>query len=162
VVLEQRLERRRINTDEMTDLTTLAATLLTNFATIRLRRCEQLWTRPVPDPPLQLYCKLLQIALRGQNLILSCNRQYLRQRLLDDGCRAFLDRLEGDGPHGWRLHFFCLDPQAIAVLYDAGLGECGPGETVRFDAEEFVMHRLRQLERCGRLDKPADWWWWFD
>jgi hypothetical protein len=47
-------------------------------------------------------------------------------------------------------------------LYDAGLGECGPGETVRFDAEEFVMHRLRQLERSRRLDKPADWWWWFD
>jgi len=63
MVLQQPLEGRRINTDEMTDLTTLAATLLSNFVTIRLRRCEQLWTWPVPDPPLQLYCKLLQIAL---------------------------------------------------------------------------------------------------
>jgi hypothetical protein len=162
MVLEQPLERRRINTGDMTDLLTLAAALLNDFATIRLRRCEQLWTWPVLDPPLDLRCKFLEIALRGQTLILGCNRQYLRQRLLDDGYRAFFDRLEGDGPDCWRLHFFCLDPSAIAVLYDAGLGECGPGDPVTLDPEKLVTRRLRQLERCGRLSKPNDWWWWFD
>ena len=116
----------------------------------------------MPDPPLDLYCKLLQTTLRGQSLILDCNRQYLRQRLLEDGYRAFFDRLERDGLHGWRLHFFCLEPSAVPVLYDAGLGECGPGKTMSFDAEEFVIRRLSQLEQSGRLDKPTDWWWWFD
>ena len=125
----------------MTDLPTLAATLLTNFATIRLRRCERLWTWAVEDPSAR---PLLQVATdyaARSKLILGCNRQYLRQRLLDDGHRAFFDRLEGDGPHGWRLHFFCLDPSAIAVLYDAGLGECGPGETVSV--------RRRRNSSCG-------------
>ena len=37
-----------------------------------------------------------------------------------------------------------------------------PGDPVNFDAEEFVVMQLRQLERSGRLDKPSDWWWWFD
>jgi len=162
MVLEQPSEGCRINTGNMTDLTTLAAALLSNFATIRLRRCERLWTWPVPDAPLQLYCKLLQIALQCQSLILRCNRLYLRQRLLDDGHRAFFDRLEGGGPDGWRLHFFCLDQSAIAMLHGAGLGECGPGDPVTFDPEKFVIRRLRQLERCGRLSKPNDWWWFFD
>jgi hypothetical protein len=35
----------------------------------------------VEDLPLDLYCKLLRTTLRGQNLILGCNRQYLRQPL---------------------------------------------------------------------------------
>ena len=142
----------------MTDLSTLAATLLANFTTIRLR---SVWPEE-PEPPLDLHRELLQIALRGQNLILGCNRQYLRQRLLDDGHRAFFDHLEGDGPDGCRLHFFCLDPLANAVLYDAGLGECGPGEPVTFDPAKFVERRLRLLERSGRLDKSTDWWWFFD
>jgi hypothetical protein len=146
----------------MTDLSTLAVTLLANFVTIRLRRCEEWWTWPVENPSLELHCKLLQTTLRGQMLTFRCNRQYLRQRLLDDGYRAFFDHLESDGPDGWRLHFFCLDPSAVAPLYDAGLGECGPGAPVRLDAEEFVTQRLSQLERCGRLSRPNDWWWWLD
>jgi hypothetical protein len=146
----------------MTDLSTLAGTLLTNFTTVRLRRCEQLWTWPVPDPSLRLHCKLLQITLRCQMLTLRCNRQYLRQRLLDDGYRAFFDQLEGDGPDGWRLHFFCLDPSAAAILYDAGLGECSPCAPVSLVPVEFVMSRLSQLDQCGRLSRPNDWWWWHD
>jgi hypothetical protein len=139
----------------MTDLPTLAATLLSNFATIRLRRREKLLTWPVSVLPLDLHCKVLEITL-------GCNRQYLRQRLLDDGHRAFFDRLEGDGLDGWRLHFFCLDPSAIPVLHNAGVGKCGPGDPVTLNPEKFIARRLRQLERAGRLDKPADWWWFFD
>ena len=70
MVLEQPLEGRRLNTDGMTDLPTIAAALLANFATIRLRRCERLWTWPMSDPSLTLYCKVLEITL-------GCNRQYL-------------------------------------------------------------------------------------
>ncbi len=43
---------------------------------------------------------------------------------------------------------------------DIGVGECGPGKAVTFDPEQFVMHRLRQLERTGRLDMPDGWWDW--
>jgi hypothetical protein len=81
---------------------------------------------------------------------------------MDDGYRAFFDHIEGDGAEGSRLHYFCLDPSAIAVLNDAGLGECGPGEAVTIDPEKFVMRRLRQLDQAGRLSKQNDWWWFFD
>jgi DNA invertase Pin-like site-specific DNA recombinase len=81
---------------------------------------------------------------------------------LERGHRAFFDRIEGGGPDGWRLHFFILDPSAVAGLKVAGVGECGPGEVAKFDAKEFVTRRLRQLERSGRLNRPNDWWWRFD
>jgi hypothetical protein len=81
---------------------------------------------------------------------------------LDGGHRAFIDLIEGDGPDGWRLHFFCLDPSAVTVLHAAGIGEVGPGETVHFDAKEFVIRRLRCLELSGRLNKLNDWWRRFD
>jgi hypothetical protein len=81
---------------------------------------------------------------------------------LDDGHRAFFDRIEGGGPDGWRFHFFCRDPSAVVLLCAARVGEVGPGDPVSFDAKEFVIRRLRYLERTARLDKPNDWWWWFD
>jgi hypothetical protein len=158
MVLEQRLEGDWINTSVMTDLSTLAATLLTNFATVRLRHCEQLWTWPAEKPSLGLHSNLLEITLRGQMLILRCNRQYLRQRLLDDGYRAFFDRIGGGGSAGWRLDFFCLDPAAVGVLRDTELGEWGPGDLATFDPEKFVLRRLRQMERAGRLGQPNEWW----
>ena len=145
----------------MNDLPTLAATLLTNFATVRIARCESLWIRPVPDPtPPRHRHKLLSRALARETLIMNCHRQHLQHRLLEQGHRAFFDRMEGSGPDGWRLHFFCLDPAAVSVLYDVGVGACGPGKAVTFCPEQFVMHRLGQLERTGRLDKPDEWWDW--
>ena len=49
---------------------------------------------------------------------------------------------------------------AVSVLHDVGVGACGPGNAVTFDPEQFVMHRLGQLERTGRLDPPHGWWDW--
>ena len=91
---------------------------------------------------------------------MNCHRQHLQQRLLEQGHRAFFDRIEGGGPNGWRLHFFCRDTAAVSVLYDVGVGVCGPGGAVNVDAEQFVMHRLGQLERTGRLDTSDGWWDW--
>lgn len=162
MVLEHCSQANRINTGTMTELSALAATLLTNFVTVKLRRCEALWTWPVDNPSLELHCRLLQATLRAQMMILGCNRMYLRQRLLDDGHRAFFDYLESDGPEGWRLHFFCRSPSAVAVLQNAGLGECRPGDPVRLDPKRFVMRRLRCLERCGRIDSREDWCWFLD
>ena len=146
----------------MTDPTTVAAILLANFVTIQIPRCERLQSRPDPDLSLRRYIESRSIALAGEHLVADCHRHILRQRLLDDGHRAFFDRVEGGGPEGWRLHFFCRDPLAATALHDAGLGECGSGDPVNFNAEEFVIRRLHYLERTARLYKPNDWWWWFD
>jgi hypothetical protein len=144
----------------MTDLTTLAAILLTNFATVRIPRCENLWISHVPDPSPKHRYRLLSRALAREAFIMSCHRQHLQHRLLEQGHRAFFDQIEGGGPDGWRLHFFCRDPTAVRVMHDVGAGVCGPGNAVTFDPEQFVMHRLRQLERTGRLDTPYGWWDW--
>jgi hypothetical protein len=162
IVLAQGFDGRRLNRRAMTDLPTLAATLITNFASILVPRCERLWSWPDTRSSLRRHIKSLSIALAGERLIADCHRHVLRQRLLDAGHRAFFDRIEGGGPEGWRLHFFCLDPSAVVLLCGAGLGGCGPGDPKSFNAEEFVMRRLCQLEQSGRLDKPSDWWWYFD
>jgi hypothetical protein len=160
IVLEQGFGGRPINTGTMSDLPILAATLLANFATVRIPRCESLWISSVPNPSPKHRYRLLSRALAGETLIMSFHRQHLRYRLLEPGHHAFFDRIEGGGPDGWRLHFFCLDRAAVSVLYDLGVGACGPGNAVTFDPEQFVMHRLRQLERTGRLDTPDGWWDW--
>ena len=144
----------------MSDLMTLAATLLANFATVRIPRYDALWTFPVADPRPKLRPNLMSIAVAGESLILGCHRQWLHHRLLEKGHGAFFDRVEGGGPDGWRLHFFCLDPSAPSVLQDAGVGGFGPGDPARFDAEAFVLRRLRQLERTGHLGRPDRWWDW--
>jgi hypothetical protein len=138
----------------MTDPASIAVTLLVNFATIRIPRCERLWMWPVDDPSPRLHARLLETALAGETLIGSCYRQCIRGHLLEAGQRAFFDRMEGGGPDGWRLHFFCLDPSAILLL----VGQCGPGDPVSFDPEKFVLHHLRRLERSGQLATPDKWW----
>jgi hypothetical protein len=80
--------------------------------------------------------------------------------IFNTGHHAFFDRIEGGGTDGWRLHFFCRGPATVSVLYDVGVGVCGPGSSAKFDAEQFVMHRLGQLERTGRLAAPDGWWDW--
>jgi hypothetical protein len=144
----------------MSHLPTLAATLLTNFATVRIPRCESLWISSVPNPSPKHRYRLLSCALARETFIMSCHRQHLQHRLLEEGHRAFFDRIEGVGSDGWRLHFFCRDPAAVSVLRNIGVGKFGPGNAVTFDPEQFVMHRLRQLERTGRLDTPDGWWDW--
>jgi hypothetical protein len=140
----------------MSDLQVLAATLLTNFATVRIARCESLWACSIPDPSPKLRHRLRSRALTRETFIMSCHRQHLQHRLVEPGHHAFFDRIEGGGTDGWRLHFFCRGPATVSVLYDVGVGVCGPGSSAKFDAEQFVMHRLGQLERTGRLAAP-DW-----
>jgi hypothetical protein len=156
IVLEQGFEGVRLNTGTMSDLQTLAATLLANFTTVRIPRCESLWISSVPNPSPKHRHRMLSRALAGENLIISCHRQHLQYRLLEQGHRAFFDRIEGGGPAGWRPHFFCRDPAAISVLYDVVVGVCGLGNAVTFDPEQFVMHRLGRLERTG----PSEYAGW--
>ena len=160
IVLEQGFEGVRLNTGTMSDLPILAAILLANFATVRIPRCESLWISHLPDPSPEHRYRLLARALAGESLIMNCHRQHLQHRLLEQGHRAFFDRIEGGGLDGWRLHFFCRDRAAVSVLHDVGVGVCGPGNAVTFNPEQFVVHRLGQLERTGRLDTPYGWWDW--
>ena len=69
----------------MSDLQTLAATLLANFATVRIPRCESLWISSVPNPSPKHRYRLLSRALAGETLIMNCHRQHLRYRLLEPG-----------------------------------------------------------------------------
>jgi hypothetical protein len=153
IVLEQGFEGARLNTGAMSNLQTLAATLLTNFATVRIPRCESLWISSVPNPSPKHRIRLLSRALAGETLIMSCHRQHLRYRLLEPGHRAFFDRIEGGGPDGWRFHFFCLDQTAVSVLYNIGVGECGTGNAVTFDPRAVKCSQLKH--QLARALKPA-------
>jgi hypothetical protein len=149
----------------MSDLPTLAATLLANFATVRIPRHESLWMWPVAAQSPKLRAKLLADTVAAETLIIRCHRQCLQHQLLEQGHRAFFDRVEGGGPDGWRLHFFCLDPSALGVLRDTDVGKIGPGEPSRFDPEAFVLCRLRQMESTGNLGRPdtrRDWESWIE
>jgi hypothetical protein len=142
----------------MTDLAPIAATLLANFATVRIRRRERLWTWPYPDLSLRRHIGSRSIAFAGERLIAGCRRTRLRGHLLEHGHRAFFDRLEGGGPDGWRLHFFCYDPAAVLLLHDIPIVGCGRGDPRGFDPEKFVLHHLRRLERMGLLGTADRWW----
>jgi hypothetical protein len=148
----------RLNKFKMTDPASIAATLMANFATVRIPSCERLWTWPVDDPSPRLRARLLANALAGETLIVGCYREHVRCHLLEAGYRAFFDRIEGGGPDGWRLHFFCYDPAIVLLLHDIPVAQCGPGDPVSFDAEKFVMHHLRRLERRGLLGTQHQWW----
>ena len=66
--LEQGFRGPPINTGTMSDLQTLAATLLANFATVRIPRCDSLWISSVPDPSPKHRYRSLARALAGENL----------------------------------------------------------------------------------------------
>ena len=109
IVLEQGFEGARLNTRTMSDLQILAATILANFTTVRIPRCESLWTCSIPNQSPKHLQRLRSRALTRETFIMRCHRQHLEHRLLEQGHRAFFDRIEGGGPDGWRLHFFCHD-----------------------------------------------------
>jgi hypothetical protein len=117
ILLEHGFEGARLNTGTMSNLQTLAASILVNFAIVRIPTLEQ-------------------------------------------GYRLFFDQIEGGGPDGWRLHFFCRDAEAVRVLHGVGVGACGPGCAVTFDPKQFAIHRFRQLGRTDRLHSSYGWCDW--
>jgi hypothetical protein len=61
--------------------------------------------------------------------------------------------MESDPEGGWRLHIFVADEAALTLLDELAEWECGPGDAVSFDPEEFVAGRLRDL-----FSHSADYW----
>ena len=98
IVLEQGFEGARLNTGTISDLQNLAATVLANFTTVRIPRCESLWTCLIPDPSPKHLHRLRSRALTRETFIMNCHRRHLQHRLLERGHRAFFDRIEGGGP----------------------------------------------------------------
>ena len=81
----------------------------------------------------------------------------LRGQLLEHGHRAFFDRIEGYGPAGWRLHFFCLDPAAVTVLHNMGRERA---------VQVIPLRSILRSSSSGGSDKwnrlvagrPNEWW----
>jgi hypothetical protein len=122
----------------MTDLATLAATLLANFRTLHIpgsRRGHQSsgdwWTTAK--------------ARRAEHRAAYACRDQIRRELVDHGHNRLLHYMEPDPEGGWRLHFFVADDAALILLDELTDGICGPGESVSFDPEEFVSERIGHL-----------------
>jgi hypothetical protein len=122
----------------MTDLATLAATLLANFRTVRIPPSQGREEQPTDWWGM---AKARRAAHQGAY----ASRDRLRQGLFKHGYRCFLDRMEPDPEAGWRLHIFAADETALTLLDELTEGMCGPGDPVSFDPEEFVLERIRHL-----------------
>ena len=125
----------------MTDIETLANSLLANFRTIRLPP-EALPARPDSEPTDWW---AMAKAGRDEKRVLYDVRDRLRRALIQHRHR-FIDHLEPDPVGGWRIHVFVLDEDALALLDGIDGRRCEPGDPVDFDPEEFVIERLRELD----------------
>jgi hypothetical protein len=120
-------------------MTALVATLLANFRTIRLP-AETLPVRPDPENKHRLATAKANLAERRAVY----DRRDAVRRVLYRRRYPFLDRLEADPEGGWRHHVFVADEDAVILL--EGIDNCGPGDPVEFDPEEFVIERLQETE----------------
>jgi len=122
----------------MTDLATLAATLLANFRTLHIpgsRRGHQ---------PSEDWWAMVKTR-RAANRAAYAYRDRIGQQLIEHGYRCFLDRMESDPVGGWRLHIFPVDDAALALLDRLTEGAFGPGDPASFNPERFVSARLLQV-----------------
>ena len=140
-LLEHRSEGTRLNTGTMTDLLTLAATLLANFRTIRFPSEDRPRqpARPQPD-----WLQLAKARLADRRVAYAY-RDRIRRELVAHGYQRFLHHLEPDPEGGWRLHIFAADADAMLLLDRIADGQVGPGDPVDLDPEEFIKERLSRL-----------------
>jgi hypothetical protein len=125
----------------MNDIETLANSLLANFRTVRLP-ADALPIRPHIQPTDWWG---MTKASRAEKRVLYELRDRLR-RILVQHRHRFTDHLEPDPEGGWRIHFFVLDADALALLDGIHGRRCEPGDPVDFDPEEFVIERLREVD----------------
>jgi hypothetical protein len=129
----------------MTVHSTLAATLLANFRTIRFPAFDDRSTPPSTVPDWFAKAK----ARCSDRRAVDAYRQRLRRELVAHGHRLFLDHLEPDPEGGWRLHIFVADDHALSIVANFSEGRFGPGDPVDFDPEEFVTDHFNRMERLG-------------
>jgi hypothetical protein len=122
----------------MTDLADLAAALLANLRTLRIPPSEGRG-RPSGDWFARAKAK------RAEHRAAYTCRDRLRRELVDHGHHRFLHHMEPDPEGGWRLHIFVADEAALTLLDELTEWQCGPGDAVSFDPEDFVVERLHDL-----------------
>jgi hypothetical protein len=129
----------------MTDLQTLAATLLANFRTIRVAPALDSRSRPYAcaAPAWFQEVKMRRTDRRAAETY----RDRVRRELVEHGYHRFFHHLEADPGGGWRVHFFVADEPALSILADISEDQCGPGDPVDFDPKHFVTGYLGRL--CG-------------
>jgi hypothetical protein len=125
----------------MTDIETLANSLLANFRTVRVP-ADALPTRPDLQPTD--WWAMAETQLAEKRVVYNL-RDRLRRILIQHRHR-FIDRLEPGPEGGWRIHIFVIDADALTLLDGIDGRRCEPGDPVDFDPEEFVIERLRELE----------------
>jgi len=139
MVLEHGFGVTRLNTGTMT----LAATLLANFRTIHFPRSED---RSIPTSTTRPDWWAKAKARCADRLAVDTCRQRLRRELVAHDHRRFLDHIEFDPEGGRRLHIFVADDHALSIVAKIAGGQCGAGDPVDFDPEEFVADQLHRLE----------------
>jgi hypothetical protein len=127
----------------MTDLQTLAIALLANFRTISFPASEDR-CRPYASTAPDWFQAVRE--RRADRRPVETYRDRLRRKLVEHGYHRFFHYLEADPEGGWRLHFFVADESAVSILADISEGQCGPGDPVDFDPEQFVTDRLGCLK----------------
>jgi hypothetical protein len=124
----------------MTDLPTLAATLLANFRTIRFPPTEEYFPRS------QAHWDWWQAAKvrRADRQAVYDYRQRIRYELIEHGHHQFLDHVEFGPDGGRRLHVFAADDAAMLLLERITEGRCGAGDPANFNPDEFVQEQLEE------------------
>ena len=138
MVLGHRSGATRLNNGAMTDLPTLAASLIANFWTIRFPSED----RPTPASRSQPVWFQLAKARLAERRAANAYRDRVRRELVAHGYQRFLHYLERDPLEGWRLHILAVDADALLLLDRIADGQIGPGDPADFDPEEFVRERL--------------------
>jgi hypothetical protein len=124
----------------MTDLPTLAATLLANFRTIRFPRTEEC----IPRSPTHWDWWQAAKARRADRQAVYDYRQRLRHELIAHGHHEFLDHVELGPDGGWRLHVFVVDDAAMLLLDRTTEGRCRAGDPASFNPDKFVQEQLEE------------------
>jgi hypothetical protein len=130
----------------MTDLASLAATLLANFRTVVIPGQKD-------DPNPSDWWGAAKVR-RAEKRAVYAYRDHIRDELVRHDHYRFLQHLESDPEGGWRLHVFVADDLALARLYQITEGQCGTGDPVSFDPEEFAREQLSDW--AGRGVVQAD------
>ena len=112
--------------------------LLANFRTVGIRPPER-----VEVPPGD-WCAMVK-ARRSAHRAAHAYRDRLCQGLAEHGYHRVLDRMEPDPAGGSRVHIFLADDAALPLLDELAEGVCGLGDALSFDAEKFVLQRIRYL-----------------
>jgi hypothetical protein len=147
--MERHLGRHRVNTVMTPNVRSLTANLVANFVTVVIPQ----FRRTSDDTEIDHHLTIDEI---------EAYRVQFRRGLARHGEVHCLDRIEIDASGNCRIHFFCLNEEAVPIPQNTAMTlsgvACGSGNSAGVDAEAFVAIRLDELEQLGRLRARDPWW----